>query len=81
VVPAKLAHTPFQNPLECPIIYSSTQSPMKKFLATLDWSDGTCNQVYLESCKSAGRIMDDFLTKDRTGELIGVDVRPVIKSL
>ena len=54
---------------------------MKKFLATLDWSDGTCNQVYLESCKSAGRIMNDFLTKDRTGELIGVDVRPVIKSL
>lgn len=54
-------------------------NPMKKFLATLDWSDGTCNQVYLESYKSAGRIVDDFLSKDRTGELVSVDVRPVIK--
>jgi hypothetical protein len=51
---------------------------MKKFLATLDWSDGTCNQVYLESYKSAGRIMDDFLSNDRSGELVGVDVRPVM---
>ena len=52
---------------------------MNQFLATLEWSDGTYDQVNLESYKSAGRIVDDFLSKDRTGELVSVDVRPVIK--
>ena len=56
-----------------------SKTPMNQFLATLEWSDGTCDQVNLESYKSAGRIVDDFLSKDRTGELVSVDVRPVIK--